>query len=123
VETREAVDIREVPWTDDTTKLLAHPAARACLSWLEREVRGRVAQLWECRAGGKLAHVVTRLDENPREWVICYARGSGLALFMPAFLRVADAKRWPVRIHCESRGMVRMCERYGFAVREFVLRR
>jgi hypothetical protein len=117
------VEIREVPWTPEITKRLDHAAARACLSWLEREVRGGLSQLWECRAGDQLLHVVTRLDENPREWVICYVRGQGVATFGPHFCRIADAKRWPMRVHTTSRALVRMFRRLGFRESEFVLRR
>lgn len=86
-------------------------------------MRGGIAQLWECTSGADVLHVVTRLDENPREWVFCYARGTGITKFAPHFLAVADAKRWPVRVHTTSPALVRMARRFGFGRPEFILRR
>ncbi len=118
------VVINEIPWTDEITSRLQCEASRRCLPWLEREVRAGIAQLWECTAGRARLYVITRLDDNPREWVWCLAVGTGLAHFAPRFLAAAERKGWPIRFHTTSPAVARIARRHGFtAPPELVLRK
>jgi hypothetical protein len=93
-----------------------------CIGLLMREVRAGISQLWECNDGQDTLYVVTRVDQNPRELVICAAVGSGLRKFAPVFLARAREKGLPVRAHVESLVMRRLLRWIGFRTAEFVMR-
>lgn len=98
------------------------PALLECWALLERELMTGISQLWECTDGVHTLHVVTRVDQNPRELVICLAVGSGLEVFGPMFIARAREKGLSVRAHVESMAAVRLFRRVGFRMAEFVLR-
>lgn len=114
--------IREIPWSPDVGARLMHHASRECLPFLAREVQAGAAQLWECSDGDDSLTVITRLDSNPTEWVMCYVQGSGLRKFAPQFVELARQRGWPLRAHTTDRRVVRMLRRHGFRLGEFVLR-
>ena len=117
-----ALSIRDIPWSPAAEKALTHQASARCLELLKREVLEGVSQLWECRAGVDVLHVITRLEVTNREWVICLAVGSGLRHFMPYARQGARSRGLTLRIHTSSRAVVRLLEREGLELQEFVLR-
>lgn len=82
-----------------------------------------IAQLWRVSDARDCLYVITRLDSNPLEWVMCYVQGTGAQKFGPLFIDHAARRRWPMRIHTVSPAVVRLCQRMGFAVSETILRR
>jgi hypothetical protein len=115
--------IREIAWTQDVHERLEHPAAADALPFLRREVEAGVSQLWECQDDGRTLYVVTRLDRNPDEWVMCYARGSGAVHFGREFVALADRKGWRMRAHTTNPAVERLTRRLGFQRSEIVMRR
>lgn len=101
---------------------LTVPQSADCIEYLAREVRNGVSQLWECSDGVDTLHVITRVDQNPRELVICLAVGSGMAKFAPLFVDAARRRAMPMRMHTASRAMARLCKRLGFVMAEYVMR-
>ena len=114
--------ITRKPWTDDMAGKLTHPAGAACMPYLEREVRAGIAKLWHCQDGADEAWIISRLDSNPAELVICYAEGRGLHRFAPEFIAAARAAGVPLRMHTTNEFMVRLARRWGFQLAEYVLR-
>lgn len=114
--------VREIEWSREVEQALNDPAGRSCLPYLAQEVRAGAAQLWECSDGIDQLHVITRLDRNPTEWVMCYVRGSGVLKFGPHFVAVARAKGWPMRMHTQSATVARLARRIGARMHEYVLR-
>lgn len=114
--------ITRVPWSGEAEIMLAHPAGAECMPYLKREVLAGVAKLWRCEEGKHSAWIITRVDENPRELVICYAVGTGLHCFAAAFIEAARAAGIPMRVHTTSPFVARYVRRFGFAQAEYVLR-
>ena len=116
--------IRLEPWND----LAAHQLERIeglGLIDVQREVEAGVSQLWHCHdAEGNNGYVVTRMERRPSglEWVFVAGVGRGFYKFIACFIEVAREKGIPIRAHVNRRGMVRMYDRIGFRVSEYVLR-
>ena len=123
-----AAQVTLLQWTEGVGEYLRllvserSPCLLECWSLLEPEIRAGISQLWHCVDGGRTLYVVTRVDQNPRELVICLAVGSGLQKFAPLFIERAREKGMPIRCHVESMATVRLCRRVGFRMAEFVLR-
>lgn len=113
--------ITRIPWRDAEAHWVS-PAGAACLPYLKREVEAGVAKLWRCQDGDYEAFLITRVDDNPRELVICYAEGRGLHRFADAFLAAARAAGVPLRAHTQSPFLARYLRRFGFVQAEYVLR-
>lgn len=118
----EALRIENAPWSDAAEAALTDEASRSCLAHLKLEVQQGISTLWRCRSAAGELWLITRLDKNPTEWVMCLAVGRGLAQVAPQFIRAARDRGWPMRVHTESPAVARLLRRYGFAVAEFVLR-
>lgn len=114
--------ITKVPWSAEAESRMDHPAAGNCLTFLRREVEQGIAALWKCEDGKDRAYMVTRLDSNPSELVICYFQGSGLVKFGAEIVAQAHAKKIPVRIHTVRAGIVRMARRLGLVNQEIIMR-
>jgi hypothetical protein len=93
-----------------------------------KQVRTGVAQLFRIRDARDCLYIVTRVDRDPTEWAICYARGSGVAKFGPLIIGVAKQRGMPLRAHVDAflqpsdPARVRLFRRLGFEISEYVLR-
>jgi len=118
--------IRLEPWNDFAERALARVEGLGVLD-VQREVEEGISQLWHCTdpADGSGGYVVTRLERRPSglEWVLVAGVGRGFLKFAPLFVNAATQAGVPVRAHVHRRGMVRMYDRIGFGVSEYVLRR
>ncbi len=114
--------IRELQWSQDLAARLMGHASRDCLPFLAHEVQAGVAQVWECVDGDDCLTVITRLDANPTEWVMCYVQGSGVAKFAPRFIAIARQRGWPLRLHTTDVRVLRLVRRFGFRLQEYVAR-
>jgi hypothetical protein len=101
---------------------LQHPSGWNCLPYLIREAQAGVAEVWRISDDQHSLLVITRLDHNPTEWVIAWARGTGSAKFGPLLVAHARRKGWPIRIHVGSLAKSRLFKRAGFAIDEYVMR-
>lgn len=116
--------IRLEPWNDFAERALVRVEGLGVLD-VKREVEEGISQLWHCTdADGSGGYVVTRLERRPSglEWVLVAGVGRGFQKFAPLFINAAREKGVPVRAHVNRRGMVRMYDRLGFRVSEYVLR-
>jgi hypothetical protein len=124
------VIVEELEWTDDITRVLEHPTSVALLPWMRAQVQSHVAQLFRMRDERDCLYVVTRVDCDPKEWTICYARGSGLAKFGRILVELGRQRGMPLRAHVDAflldfarqSARVRLFRRLGFELSEFVLR-
>ncbi len=115
--------IEQVAWTTEVDNALSDPAGAFCRTYLRAEVERGISKLWRCTSGTSVAFVVTRVDENPRELVVCYVEGRGMAEHAQTFIDAARVMRVPLRIHTTKPSVCRWLARYGFKQEEFVLRR
>lgn len=116
--------IRLEPWNDFAERSLARIEGLGVVD-IQREVEEGVSQLWHCSdADGGNGYVVTRLEQRDsgREWVFVAGVGRGFYKFVQHFIEAARAAGLPIRAHVNRRGMVRMYDRIGFRVSEYVLR-
>jgi hypothetical protein len=117
--------IRLEPWNDFAERALARVEGLGIVD-IQREVEEGISQLWHCTdPDGSGGYVVTRLEQRPsgREWVLVAGVGRGFHKFAPLFVNAAEEAGVQVRAHVHRRGMVRMYDRIGFEVSEYVLRR
>jgi hypothetical protein len=119
---RAATTISQLPWTAQIERELTVPESADCIEYLAREVQSGLSQLWECSDGEDTLRVITRVDQNPRELVICLVVGTGVEKFGPLFIAAARSKGLPMRMHTMSAAMARLCKRLGFVMAEYVLR-
>jgi hypothetical protein len=101
---------------------LKDAAGEVCVPLLIREIRAGVSRLWECRDDTDCLYVITRLDRNPDELVICYIQGTGARKFVPWFVERAREYLTPVRLHTTSKTILRLARPYGFRLAEYVAR-
>ena len=117
--------IRLEPWSDFAERELVRVEGLGVVD-VKREVQEGVSQLWHCAdADGSNGYVVTRLEQRPSgvEWVFVAGVGRGFYKFIAVFIKAALEAGVPIRAHVNRRGMVRMYDRIGFRVSEYVLRR
>jgi hypothetical protein len=117
--------IRLEPWNDFAERALVRVEGLGIVD-VKREVLEGVSQLWHCTdADGNGGYVVTRLERRPSglEWVMVAGVGCGFHKFAQVFIDTALQMGVPVRAHVNRPGMVRMYDRIGFRVSEYVLRR
>lgn len=117
--------IRLEPWNDFAERALFRVEGLGVLD-VKREVEEGISQLWHCTdADGSGGYVVTRLERRPSgvEWVLLAGVGRGFHKFAPLFVNAAAEAGVQVRAHVSRPGMVRMYDRIGFRVSEYVLRR
>ena len=116
--------IRLEPWNDFAERAIARIEG-ACMVDIRREVQIGRSQLWHCSHERKHGYVVTRLEEREsgREWVLVAGVGKGFHEFVPFFIAAAAARGLPLRAHVNRCGMVRMYERVGFHISEYVVRK
>jgi len=114
--------ISPVPWTEEAELHMQHPAAGKCIEYLKLEVAQGVSKLWHCRDEEDEAYMITRLDSNPTELVVCYFEGSGLVKFGREVVEAAHARKVPVRIHTVQESVARLCRRIGIWNRETIMR-
>lgn len=113
-------EIITVAWTDDIDDKI-EIACRGDLAIIKRQVINNIAQLWRCKSKKNLCYVVTRIDPGP-ELVIVAGQGSGLVEFAPEFLKVAKRSGARVRTHVQRKGLIRLWNRLGLTVDEYILR-
>jgi hypothetical protein len=117
--------IRLEPWNDFAQRALERVEGLGVID-VSREVREGVSQLWHCTdPDGSNGYVVTRLEQRPSgiEWVFVAGVGRGFYKFVQVFIDAAAAAGVPIRAHVHRPGMVRMYDRIGFKVSEYVLRK
>jgi hypothetical protein len=114
--------IRQIPWTDAIEQHLQHPAGAACIDYLRAEVHAGVSKLWHCKSATHEAYMVTRLDRNPDELVVCYFQGTGLQHFAPTVIEGAHLHGIPVRAHTSQQLVARLLRRVGLREAETVMR-
>lgn len=118
--------IQLVPWCDDARRMLERVPG-IDVGGLEKEWRlNRASQLWEFTdERGRAGYAFTRLERTGPwyEWVWLAGAGRDLQKFVPVFAQVALDSGIPVRTYVQRRGLVRMYQRLGFRVSEYVMRR
>lgn len=116
--------IRLEPWNDFAERALVRVEGLGIVD-VKREVEEGISQLWHCTGDdGSGGYVVTRLEQRPsgREWVLVAGVGRGFRQFAPLFLNAAREAGVRIRAHVNRPGMVRMYDRLGFHISEYVLR-
>lgn len=118
--------IRLVPWSETAERML-DCVPGITLAELKKEYdSGAHVQLWEFSdESGRAGYAVTRLERKDcwYEWVWLAGVGRDLKKFVPTFAKVSLDAGIPVRTYVQRRGLVRMYERLGFRVSEYVMRR
>ena len=122
--------IRLEPWSDFAEHALERVEGLGVVD-VKREVEEGISQLWHCAdaADGGRGYVVTRLEQRPSgvEWVfvagVSVGKSACFYKFIDVFINAALEAGVPIRAHVNRRGMVRMYDRIGFRVSEYVLRR
>jgi len=114
------VNIVSISWNSEMDNVL-NVAARGDLEIIRDQVQRGVAMLWKCHSEKSEGYVVTRLDPGP-EFVIVAAAGSGFFEFAPEFLKIARQQGVTVRTHVQRKGLIRMWNRLGLNVDEYILR-
>lgn len=114
--------IRQVPWSAEAEAHMQNEAGRQCMPYLRAEVRAGVAKLWHCRDEVSQAYMVTRLDRNPDELVVCYFEGTGMQKFGRVLIEASHARGVPVRAHTTQPLVARLLRRIGLSQSEIVLR-
>ena len=117
--------IRLEPWNDFAERALVRVEGLGIVD-VKREVEEGISQLWHCTdADGSGGYVVTRMEQRPsgREWVLVAGVGRGFHKFVQIFIHAAQEAGVSIRAHVHRPGMVRMYDRVGFQVSEYVLRR
>jgi hypothetical protein len=117
-----APKIEQCAPTPDVIALLQHPSGWNCLPYLIRETQAGIAEIWRISDETDCLHVITRLDQNPTEWVITWAIGTGSQKFGQLLRDHAKTKGWQIRVHVGTLARVRLFKRAGFTVDEYVLR-
>lgn len=112
--------VLNVPWADNVDDCL-RVAARGDLDIIRHQVESGIAQLWECTSDEHHAYIVTRVEPGP-EIVIVAGEGSGFMEFVPDFIAVAKRSGATIRAHVVRKGMIRLFERVGLSLNEYVLR-
>lgn len=95
-------------------------SAGADIEWISNEISSGVSELWECREGDKVLHVVTRIE--PGELVIVCGEGRGMDRWAPMFIDQAASQGLKIRTHVKRAGMVRKWKKHGVTLSEYVLR-
>jgi hypothetical protein len=114
--------LTRIPWSLEVDAALSHPAGRACVPYLREEVLRGQSKLYRFQDARDHAYLITRVDRNPTELVVCYIQGTGLAKFAPEIFAAARAAGIPIRVHTTQPAVVRLLRRYGLQVAETVLR-
>lgn len=112
--------IRRAQWSGEAEAGL-QVSAGADMALIRAEVQSGVSKLWRCEGEGA-AWVVTRHEPEVNELVMVLGEGSGFHEFAPLFVEQARKHGLTVRAHVKRRGMVRMWQRYGVGLDEYVLR-
>lgn len=114
--------LTRIPWSAEIDAQLTDPAGAACVPYLRAEVQRGVACLYRFEHAGERGYLITRLDTNPTELVLCYAQGRGVAKVLPGLIAGARDAGIPVRVHTSQQAIVRLLRRYGLQLAEMVLR-
>lgn len=114
--------IKIAAWCADAERELARALPPVILQIIATEIARGVSMLWQCDDGVHRAWCVTRVDPDPREFVIVAFAGSGLMSFGPHFIEAARSRGIPLRAHTVSPVIARLCRRLGFHQAEYVLR-
>lgn len=117
--------IRLEVWNDFAERALTRVEGLGVVD-VKYEVEHGISQLWHCSdSDGSNGYVVTRVEQRTsgKEWVFVAGVGKGFYKFVQCFIDAAQASGLPIRAHVNRRGMVRMYDKIGFRVSEYVLRR
>ena len=114
--------IRRINWNETAERAFLRALPDVLIRTIVAdEVRAGISRLWECKSGVHTAHCVTRLDNNPREFVIVAFEGTGMHLFAETFIAAATSQRLDIRAHVANPIMGRLLRRYGFKARETIM--
>lgn len=105
---------RALRWSDKAAKGLARALDPIVLELIAREVQSGLSTLWHCKSDAHEAFCVTRIDNNPREFVFVAFEGSGVLEFGPKFISAAKSLGLPMRLHTMSPVVARLVRRLGF---------
>jgi len=116
------VSINRISWNESADRAFLRALPDSLIrSIVADEVRTGVSRLWLCKSAEHTAYCITRLDNNPREFVIVAFEGTGLHLFAPSFIHAADSQNLAIRAHIANPVMTRLLRKYGFRPRETIL--
>ena len=115
------VSIRPVDWSADAEAGLALSLGDD-LPIIRAEIARGESVLWRCTAGEFDGYAVTRVEVQAGEAVMVACEGSGFDVFAPFIVRHFRNQGFRLRAHVKRRGMIRMWQRYGLHLNEFVLR-
>lgn len=115
--------IRQVPWSDAAHAQISRVGEETARLLRAEVERGR-SMLWHCQSDKAEAFAVTRVDDNPREFVICAFAGTPgcSGEFLEVFREAAHAQRLSIRVHVISRELARLWCRFGLRESEWILR-
>lgn len=117
--------ITRIAWCEAASAGLARALQGPILQIVEAEVRRGQSMLWECSDELHHAYCVTRVDNNPIEFVVVAFEGTGMMTFAAPFIEAAKSRGIPMRIHTVSPVVARLVRKLGFDFEsmELVLRR
>jgi len=115
--------IRAASWSEAAHAQIARIDAH-CAEALRADVERGRATLWHCQSEAAEAYAVTRVDDNPREFVVCAFAGTPGASgeFVTVFRDAAHAQGLSIRVHVTSRELARLWSRFGLRESEWILR-
>jgi hypothetical protein len=117
------MNIASQPWSAEADAGLAKAMPDAVIrSIVQAEVERGISKLWRCEDGEYSAWVVTRLDDNPPEWVIVAFEGTGMHRFGRHFVQAAKTQRVTLRAHVTNPVVERLLRPLGLRRSEVILR-
>ncbi len=106
--------IKRIAWSDEAARGLSRALREPILSIVADEVRRGQSSLYHCVDGSEEAYCVTRIDDNPKEFVVVAFEGVGMVKFGRKFVAAAKAIGAPMRVHTMSPVVARLLRRLGF---------
>lgn len=109
----------KVPWSAEVEQGIKISAGKD-IDDIRSEVIGGLSTVWKVTGEGVAGFVVLRVDGS--ELVIVCGEGQGAKFVIPWIMETARQHNLTVRTHVKRRGLVRMWQRYGLCLDEYVLR-
>ena len=115
--------IVNIPWTNDIDENLMVSAGND-LAQIRNQVEQNIAQLWHCSFKQFGGYIVTRIDKTSSGLELCLVlgEGTGFEYFAPEFVNFARRKNIGFRTHIKRKGLIRMWQKLGITVDEYILR-
>lgn len=114
--------VKPAPWSVDAEKGLSVSLGDD-LPIIARQVINGEASLWDCKTDNGGGFVVTRIEETGvgLELVLVAGEGRGFDEFFPYLMNYCKENGLSFRTHVRRKGLLRMYQKHGVGVREFVL--